>query len=234
MPKTLDNLLNNIYFLYFVSFLAVFNLFAYIIMNNFNAIILFILIGYITYLFSKNMAIVLIVALLITNLFMSSNNNRMGREGFDTDTNATQGDDSTDPNDTTGNTGADTNGAVAGTGANSAVAGTGANSALANGAGTNGAGAVANGSGNRPVMNTLVAGNLKKSSTSAPAPAPASMANNSTASSESMQNLSNMPIGSNISSNDMEKMQNLLTSAQSLMKDLKNINIPGMPSLFGN
>jgi hypothetical protein len=66
----------------FVSFLAVFNLFAYIIMNNFNAIILFILVGYITYLFSKNMAIVLLVALLITNLFMSSKNNRMGREGM--------------------------------------------------------------------------------------------------------------------------------------------------------
>lgn len=82
MPKTLDNLFNNIYFLYFVAFLAVFNIFAYIIMNNFNAIILFILIGYITYLFSKNMAIVLLVALLLTNLFTGSNNNRMGREGF--------------------------------------------------------------------------------------------------------------------------------------------------------
>jgi len=82
MPKSLDNLFNNIYFLYFVAFLAVFNVFAYIIMNNFNAIILFILVGYITYLFSKNMAIVLLVALLITNLFMSSNNNRMGREGL--------------------------------------------------------------------------------------------------------------------------------------------------------
>ena len=82
MPKSLDNLFNNIYFLYFVAFLAVFNLFAYIIMNNFNAIILFILVGYITYLFSKNMAIVLLVALLITNLFMSSNNNKMSREGL--------------------------------------------------------------------------------------------------------------------------------------------------------
>ena len=82
MPKTLDNLFNNIYFLYFVAFLAVFNIFAYIIMNNFNAIILFILVGYITYLFSKNMAIVLLVALLMTNLFMGSNNTRMGREGL--------------------------------------------------------------------------------------------------------------------------------------------------------
>lgn len=82
MPKTLDNLFNNIYFLYFVSFLAVFNVFAYIIMNNFNAIIFFILVGYVTYLFSKNMAIVLLVALLLTNLFMSSKTNRMGREGF--------------------------------------------------------------------------------------------------------------------------------------------------------
>jgi hypothetical protein len=82
MPKSLDNLFNNIYFLYFVAFLAVFNVFAYIIMNNFNAIILFILVGYITYLFSKNMAIVLLVALLMTNLFMGSKNNRMGREGL--------------------------------------------------------------------------------------------------------------------------------------------------------
>jgi len=233
MPKTLDNLFNNIYFLYFVSFLAVFNLFAYIIMNNFNAIILFILIGYITYLFSKNMAIVLIVALLITNLFMSSNNNRMGREGFRM---SREGFDVADPNDADAGTNdtTDPTGAVSGAGTNGAVtnsAGAGTNDT---GAVTNGAGAVANGSGNRPVMNTAVPGNLKKSSTSAPAPAPASMANNSTASSESMQNLSNMPIGSNISSNDMEKMQHLLTSAQSLMKDLKGFSIPGMPSLFGN
>jgi regulatory protein YycI of two-component signal transduction system YycFG len=51
-------------------------------MNNFNAIVMFILIGYITYLFSKNMAIVLLVALLLTNLFMSSSNNHSGKEGF--------------------------------------------------------------------------------------------------------------------------------------------------------
>jgi hypothetical protein len=99
MPKSLDNLFNNIYFLYFVAFLAVFNVFAYIIMNNFNAIILFILVGYITYLFSKNMAIVLLVALLLTNLFMSSKNNRMGREGFQEGVDA-----SGNPTDSSGNT----------------------------------------------------------------------------------------------------------------------------------
>jgi len=83
IPKTLDNLFNNIYFLYFIAFLAVFNIFTYIIINNFNAIIMFILIGYITYLFSKNMAIVLLVALLLTNLFTSSNKKSSGKEGFE-------------------------------------------------------------------------------------------------------------------------------------------------------
>ena len=106
MPKTLDNLFNNIYFLYFVAFLAVFNVFAYIIMNNFNAIILFILVGYITYLFSKNMAIVLLVALLLTNLFMSSKTNRMGREGMTTgeDASGNNTDSSGNNTDSSGNT----------------------------------------------------------------------------------------------------------------------------------
>ena len=106
MPKTLDNLFNNIYFLYFVAFLAVFNVFAYIIMNNFNAIIFFILVGYITYLFSKNMAIVLLVALLLTNLFMSSKSNRMGREGFQegVDSSGNTTDSSGNTTDSSGNT----------------------------------------------------------------------------------------------------------------------------------
>jgi hypothetical protein len=92
VPKTLDNLFQNTYFLYFIAFLAIFNVFTYIIINNFNAIVMFILIAYITYLFSKNMAIVLLVALLLTNLFMTSNKNR--KEGMENNT--TESSDTTD------------------------------------------------------------------------------------------------------------------------------------------
>ena len=57
------------------------------------SIILFILIAYVTYLFSNNMAIVLLVALLLTNLFLGSN--KIRREGM------TDGSDSTDETDAT-------------------------------------------------------------------------------------------------------------------------------------
>ena len=53
--------------LYF--FFTITNLFGYLMLNNFNAIIFFAIAGFFTSYFSKNMIIILFVALISTNLF---------------------------------------------------------------------------------------------------------------------------------------------------------------------
>lgn len=67
---TFNSLLKNKNVLYVVSFLALTNVFSYLISNNVDALIYFILIGYITTYFSKNMIVVLVVPMLFTNFFM--------------------------------------------------------------------------------------------------------------------------------------------------------------------
>jgi hypothetical protein len=73
-------MLTNKYFLYFTVFLATLTVFGYLAMNRYNALIVFSLIGVITYQFSKNMAVVLLVCILATNLLMSS---KIVREGLE-------------------------------------------------------------------------------------------------------------------------------------------------------
>ena len=67
---TFNELLKNKNVLYVVSFLALTNVFSYLISNNVDALIYFILIGYITTYFSKNMIVVLLIPMLFTNFFM--------------------------------------------------------------------------------------------------------------------------------------------------------------------
>lgn len=79
--------------------------------NNFNAIIFFALIGYLVYNFSKNMTIVLLIAIIMTNLFMVKSQ-REGLENADmgdaatagaAGAEATAGDNAAGANATTGN-----------------------------------------------------------------------------------------------------------------------------------
>jgi len=69
--KSVSNLITNKYFLYFMVFLAVTNILGYLVTNKLNAAIFFGLVGLLTYQFSKNMAIVLLVAILATNFLMA-------------------------------------------------------------------------------------------------------------------------------------------------------------------
>jgi len=80
-----SKLLTNKYFLYFMVFLATTNVLGYLVTNKLNAVIFFALVGLLTYHFSKNMAVVLLVALIATNFLMA---NKMMREGFDASTTA--------------------------------------------------------------------------------------------------------------------------------------------------
>ena len=88
-------LLTNKYFLYFIVFLSATNVLGYLVTHKLNAVAFFALVSLLSYQFSKNMAVVLLISIVATNFMMS---NKMLREGMDnaTSTDAT----STDPNAT--------------------------------------------------------------------------------------------------------------------------------------
>jgi hypothetical protein len=71
MPSSISKLLENKYVLYIVFFLAVTNVFGYMVMGNYKAIALFILVGYLVHCFNKNMIIVLLTPLVLTSIFMA-------------------------------------------------------------------------------------------------------------------------------------------------------------------
>jgi hypothetical protein len=78
--KKAAKILTNKYFLYFVVFLAATTVFGYLVLNQLRALIVFALVGIISYQFSKNMAVVLLICILATNLLMSS---KIVREGLE-------------------------------------------------------------------------------------------------------------------------------------------------------
>jgi hypothetical protein len=81
-----SKLLTNKYFLYFMVFLAATNVLGYLVTNKLNAVIFFGLVSFLSYQFSKNMAVVLLISIIATNFMMS---NKMMREGMDNATTST-------------------------------------------------------------------------------------------------------------------------------------------------
>ena len=75
-----SKILTNKYLLYFIVFLAVTNVFGYLVMNQLNAVIFFALVGTIASFFSKNMIVVLIICMIATNMLMSNKSVREGLE----------------------------------------------------------------------------------------------------------------------------------------------------------
>jgi hypothetical protein len=75
-----SKLLTNKYVLYAVVFIAVANVLGYLVTNKVNAVVFFGLIAFLTSNFSKNMVVILLVALVATNLLMA---NKFTREGLD-------------------------------------------------------------------------------------------------------------------------------------------------------
>lgn len=73
-------LLTNKYFLYFMVFLATSNVLGYLVTNKMNAVIFFALVSLLTYQFSKNMTVVLLVAVITTNFLMANKHIREGLE----------------------------------------------------------------------------------------------------------------------------------------------------------
>ena len=75
-----SKILTNKYFLYFIVFLAASNVLGYLVSNKVNAVIFFALVAFLASNFSKNMAVILLVAIIATNLLMA---NKTMREGLD-------------------------------------------------------------------------------------------------------------------------------------------------------
>jgi hypothetical protein len=82
LPSTISKILTNKYVLYFIAFLSLTNVLGYMTSGDTNHIIVFILVGLIMTYFSKNMTIILLVSLFMSNLFSIS---IIFREGFETD-----------------------------------------------------------------------------------------------------------------------------------------------------
>lgn len=77
-----NKLLVNKTFLYVVFFLAITNVLGYLFLGDDQALTQFILIGIITYFFNKNMTVVLLVALLLTNFLKVTSISVNKREGM--------------------------------------------------------------------------------------------------------------------------------------------------------
>ena len=69
LKKVLKNLLKNTYVLYGVLFVALTNVLGYLSYQNFEAVIVFALVGFLTQYFSKNMIIILLVPIVFTAVF---------------------------------------------------------------------------------------------------------------------------------------------------------------------
>ena len=90
LPKVVETLLNDKNVLYIVAFLATMNFFGYIILRDSYALLIFLSIGFISTYFSKNMTIVLLSTLLLTNFItVLSRNFVINKEGFDATSTAT-------------------------------------------------------------------------------------------------------------------------------------------------
>lgn len=93
--QSLNKLFTNKYFLYVMVFFSMLTILGYLLINNVDSIVFFILVGIITSSFSKNMAIILAVCLLTTNVFMA----KKIHEGFSGKNNST--DEATTSDETT-------------------------------------------------------------------------------------------------------------------------------------
>jgi hypothetical protein len=69
LPSTISKILTNKYVLYLVAFLSLINVVGYMLVEDLNHLIVFVLVGVIMTYFSKNMTIILLVSLVSANLF---------------------------------------------------------------------------------------------------------------------------------------------------------------------
>ena len=84
----MKELLKNQTVLYVVAFIAVMNLFGFLLTKNVDAVMFYVVLGLLTSYFSKNMIVVLLVAMVGTNLLVAHRKGFSIREGMDSEENS--------------------------------------------------------------------------------------------------------------------------------------------------
>lgn len=80
MNMKVPKFLTNKYVLYLVVFLSITNMIGYLVMGNLNSLIYFLIVGLITSIFTQNMCIILLSALVLSNILIAGQNSYT--EGF--------------------------------------------------------------------------------------------------------------------------------------------------------
>ncbi len=78
--KSGNNILHNRFILYFILMISILNIIGFTTSGNFISPVIFVLVGFLTTFFSKNMLVVLMVPLLITNILNYGNTNMEGMD----------------------------------------------------------------------------------------------------------------------------------------------------------
>ena len=81
--KSGNNILHNRFILYFILMVSILNLIGFATNGNLLSPVIFVLVGFLTTFFSKNMLVVLMVPLLITNILNYSESNMEGMDNED-------------------------------------------------------------------------------------------------------------------------------------------------------
>lgn len=83
LPK-MDRVLNDKNVLYIVFVIAILNLLGYLLVRNIESVVFFLMVGFLTTHFSKNMIVVLMTAVISTSIFTSSRSSvyKMFKEGM--------------------------------------------------------------------------------------------------------------------------------------------------------
>jgi len=94
IPPFINNLLQNKNVLYVVLFISLMNIVGYLAFNDIDSVVFFVLIGLVASYFSKNMIIILLLAIITTNLFKGVQrvtlSRREGLENKDADKSASK------------------------------------------------------------------------------------------------------------------------------------------------
>ena len=77
--------LHNRFVLYFIFFLAIANLFIFVLSNDLKSVGVFLLVGLLTSFFSKNMVVIMVVSMVVTNVIRIGSNSRDGFKGDEED-----------------------------------------------------------------------------------------------------------------------------------------------------
>ena len=72
------DLMTSKYFLLFLALISAINIIGYMSMGYIDAVMLFAMVAYLTFVFSKNMTVVLLVAVIVVNLYMQTTPTREG------------------------------------------------------------------------------------------------------------------------------------------------------------